>query len=60
MIDRDIKEKRLKQEHRTQLYNDSKLKKEKMLTADVLDKICCQLECQLNDIAEIIPDKEEH
>ena len=27
---------------------------------DVLDKICCQLECQLNDIAEIIPDKEEH
>lgn len=30
------------------------------VTADVLDKICCQLECQLNDIAEIIPDKEEH
>ena len=54
MIDRDIKKTGLS------YTTISKLEKGENVTADVLDKICCQLECQLNDIAEIIPDKEEH
>ena len=56
MIDRDIKKKDLKQSTGLSYTTISKLEKGE----NVLDKICCQLECQLNDIAEIIPDKEEH
>ena len=60
MIDRDIKKKDLKQSTGLSYTTISKLEKGENVPADVLDKICCQLECQLNDIAEIIPDKEEH
>ena len=60
MIDRDIKKKDLKQSTGLSYTTISKLEKVENVTSDVLDKICCQLECQLNDIAEIIPDKEEH
>lgn len=60
MIDRDMKKKDLKQINRRSYTTISKLVKGKNVTVDVLDKICCQLGCQLNDIAEIIPDKEEH
>ena len=57
MIDRDIKKKDLKQSTGLSYTTISKLEKGENVTADVLYKICCQLECQLNDIAEIIPDK---
>ena len=60
MIDRDIKKKDLKQSTGLSYTTISKLEKGENVTADVLDKICWQLEWQLNDIAEIIPDKEEH
>ena len=60
MIDRDIKKKDLKQSTGLSYTTISKLEKGENVTADVLDMIFCRLQCQLNDIAEIIPDKEEH
>lgn len=60
MIDRDMKKKDLKQITGLSYTTISKLEKGENVTADVLDKIYCQLGCQLNDIAEIIPDKEEY
>lgn len=59
MIDRDMKKKDLKRITGLSYTTISKLEKGENVTADVLDKICCKMECQLNDIAEIIPDKEE-
>ena len=35
----------------------AKLEKSETVRSDVLDKICCGLGCQLNDIAEIIPNQ---
>ena len=35
----------------------TKLEKSETVRSDVLDKICCGLGCQLNDIAEIIPNQ---
>ena len=59
MIYRDMKKKELKQITGLSYTTISKLEKGENVTADVLDKICCKLGCQLNDIAEIIPDVEE-
>lgn len=59
MIDRDMKKKDLKEITGLSYTTISKLEKGENVTADVLDKVFTKLGCQLNDIAEITPDKEQ-
>lgn len=58
MIDRDMKKKELKELTGLSYTTISKLERGENVTADVLDKICCKMGCQLSDIAEIIPEEE--
>ena len=53
MIDRDIKRKDLKDRTGLSYGTISKLERGDNVQMDVLDKICVELKCQLNDIAEI-------
>ena len=54
MIDRNLKKKDLKKMTGLSYTTIAKLE---TVRSDVLDKICCGLGCQLNDIAEIIPNQ---
>ena len=56
MIDRNLKKKDLKKMTGLSYTTIAKLEKSETVRSDVLDKICCELGCQLNEIAEIIPD----
>ena len=56
MIDKDLKKKDLKEVTGLSYTTIAKLERGETVRSDVLDKICCELGCQLNDIAEIIPD----
>ena len=53
MIDRDIKRKDLKDRTGLSYGTIAKLERGDNVQMDVLDKICFELKCQLNDIAEI-------
>lgn len=57
MIDRNLKKKDLKKMTGLSYTTIAKLEKSETVRSDVLDKICCALGCQLNDIAEIIPNQ---
>lgn len=57
MIDRNLKKKDLKKMTGLSYTTIAKLEKNETVRSDVLDKICCGFECQLNDIAEIIPEE---
>lgn len=57
MIDRDLKKKDLKEITGLSYTTISKLERGETVRSDVLDKICCELGCQLSDIAEIVSDE---
>ena len=57
MIDINLKKKDLKKMTGLSYTTIAKLEKSETVRSDVLDKICCGLGCQLNDIAEIIPNQ---
>ena len=57
MIDRNLKKKDLKKMTGLSYTTIAKLEKSETVRSDVLDKICCWLCCQLNYIAEIIPNQ---
>ena len=50
MIDRNLKKKDLKKMTGLSYTTIAKLEKSETVRSDVLDKICCGLGCQLNDI----------
>ena len=54
-----MKKKDLKQMTGLSYTTISKLEKSENVMADVLDKICCKLGCQLSNIAEVILDEKE-
>ena len=58
MIDRDIKKKDLREMATIGNSTMAKLAKDENVTMEVLAKICCALNCKLDDIVEIIPDSE--
>ncbi len=58
MIDREIKKKDLKEMTGLSYGTISKLERGDNVQMDVLEKICIKLNCQLNDIAEIISENE--
>ena len=56
MIDHDMKRKDLKEKTGLSYGTIAKLEKGENVQVEVLEKICKEFKCQLNDIAEIIFD----
>lgn len=57
LIDKDMKKKDLEIAAGLSHYTVSKLTRDENVTADVLGRICVALNCTMDDIMEIIPDK---
>ena len=56
MIDKDLKKKDLKELTGLSYNTIAKLENGDNVQREVLDKICMKLNCQLSDVAEIVPD----
>ena len=59
LIDRKMKKNELARIAGVSDSSIAKLGREENVTIDILAKICCALDCKLDDIVEIIPDKTE-
>ena len=55
MIDKDLKKKDLKELTGLSYNTIAKLENGDNVQMEVLDKICTELDCQLSDVAEIVP-----
>lgn len=58
LIDRDMKKSDLRTQAKISSSSLAKLGKDENVTTDVLLRICEALNCNLNDIAESVPDEE--
>lgn len=58
LIDRDMKKKELAEKAGLSLYTMHKLNGGENVNAETLAKICVALDCNFDDIMEIIPDEE--
>ena len=56
MIDKDLKKKDLRTLTGVSYSTLLKMKNGEYVSLDVLERICRSLDCQLSDIAEVIPD----
>lgn len=59
LIDRDMMKKDLAKEAKISTYTISKMSKGENVNVDTLAKICGALGCTMDDIMELIPDKED-
>lgn len=60
LIDREMKSKELAELAHISTATLAKMKKDgAIVSSDVLVKICSALDCTMNDIVDIIPDKNE-
>lgn len=59
MIDRDLKKKDLRELASIGNSTMTKLANDANVTMEVIAKICTALNCEMSDIVEILPDKEE-
>lgn len=59
MIDRDLKKKDLRELASIGNSTMTKLANDENVTMEVIVKICTALNCEMSDIVEILPDKEE-
>ncbi len=57
MIDKEIRKKDLKELTGLSYGTIAKLERGENVQMDVLEKICLSLGCQLEDVAEVIPDQ---
>lgn len=57
LIDKDMKKRDLAIKAGVSQYTINKLNRGENVTTDVLAKICCSLNCTMDDIMEIIPDE---
>lgn len=57
LIDIDMKKSQLREQAQLSGSTMVKLGKNEFVSLDVLARICCVLQCQLSDVAEIIPDE---
>lgn len=57
LIDRDMKKKDLAEKAKISNYTINKLNKSENVNTDTLVKICTALNCRIEDIMEIIPEK---
>ena len=56
MIDKDLKKKDLRTLTGVRYSTLLKMENGEYVSLDVLDRICRSLQCQLSDIAEVLPD----
>lgn len=59
LIDRDMMKKDLAAAADISNYTISKMSKGENVTVEILGRICKALNCQVDDIMEFIPDKED-
>jgi len=59
LIDRDMMKKDLAKAADISNYTISKMSKGENVTVEILGRICKALNCQVDDIMEFIPDKED-
>ena len=59
LIDKDMKKKDLEQAAGISHYTIGKLNRGDNVTIEVLAKICQELQCDIADIMEFVPDPEE-
>ena len=60
LIDRNMKKKELAEKAGISVATVTKLSKDgAVVSSDVLVKICAAMDCTLDDIMEIVPEKEE-
>ena len=59
LIDRDMKKKELKELSGIGNSTMTKLANNENVTVEVMAKICNALNCSMDDVIEILPDKEE-
>ena len=59
LIDLDLKKKDLEEKAGISHYTVNKLTKSENVTTDILEKICIALNCPIEEILEVIPDKDE-
>ncbi len=59
LIDKDLKKKDLEIKAGISHYTISKLNKGENVTTDILAKICTALDCTMDDILDIVQDKEK-
>lgn len=57
LIDRDMQKKDLREKANLTTNVIAKMGKDQNVSTEVLSKICTVLDCKLDDIIEIIPDK---
>ena len=58
-IDKKMMKKDLQASANLTQYVMRKLSKDEAVTTDTLAKICCSLNCSVDDIMDIIPEKEQ-
>ena len=58
LIDKDMKKKDLRLSSGISTNALAKLGKNKRVTTDVIDKICCALNCDVGDVMEIVEGEE--
>ena len=56
LIDRDMKKKELCTKAGISSSSLTKMGKNGHVTTEILSKICCALDCTMDDIVEVIPD----
>lgn len=59
LIDKDLKKKDLEQMANISHFTMNKMARGENVTVDMLGRICKALNCQVDDIMEFIPDKED-
>lgn len=59
LIDRDMKKKELKELSGIGNSTMTKLANNENVTVEVMEKICNALNCSMDDVIEILPDREE-
>lgn len=57
LIDKNWKKKDLEEKAQISHYTMNKLNHGRNVTTDVLERICCALECSPDDMMEFVPDK---
>ena len=60
LIDKDMKKKDLRLSSRISTNALAKLGKTERVTTDVIDKICCALNCDVGDIMEIVDEEQNN
>lgn len=60
LIDKDMKKKDLRLSAGISTNALAKMGKNERVTTDVIDKVCCALNCDVGDIMEIVDDKSDN